>query len=220
MKLIKSEDLSINDNTKIVEKYIGSLKSKVIIAENFFNNPDFVREYALEASYVDEKAEENLGSPETDNTHWYTHRTALNGAHYKQFFSWAKQELYEDGNWQNDVFPPQFSFQMYDRIGECVPHVDSSNYAGLVPLNTEEELKESFSGTGFYKYNKNDSEMFSSQSYRHWEISNSRYQDFTRYHTEYHRYNTLIMYEAKLLHNAEAKWKSDTKRLTFNFFTW
>ena len=85
---------------------------------------------------------------------WYTHRTALNGAHYKQFFSWAKQELYEDGNWQNDVFPPQFSFQMYDRIGECVPHVDSSNYAGLVPLNTEEELKESFSGTGFYKYNK------------------------------------------------------------------
>ena len=222
MKLIKSEDFSINPQTIIRERYIGNSKSKILIAENFFNNPEFIREYALNAYYVDEKTEYKLGNV-NDKTHWYTHRFAMNELHYREFLSWAKKTVFEDRNCQHENYPFQFSFQYYEKIGKCIPHVDNTNYAGLVPLNIGSELSGTSSGTGFYRYKKTGDEMVTCGSYRHYSISSSQLTDFEKYHIEYHKFNTFIMYEGRLLHNGEAdysKWTSENKRLTFNFFSW
>ena len=222
MKLMKIEDFSINSDIIIRERFIGKSKSKILIAENFFNNPNFIREYALSAVYVDEKSNSNLGNL-NDETHWYTHRFSMNEHHYREFLSWAKKNVFQDRNWQNEIYPFQFSFQYYEKVGKCIPHVDNTNYAGLVPLNTGDELSGTSSGTGFYRYKKTGDEMVTCGSYRHYEMSSSQITDFERYHLEYHKYNTFIMYESRLLHNGEAnysKWNSEIKRLTFNFFSW
>lgn len=222
MNIIKSEDLSINELVTIKEKRIGNNNSKLIIAENFFNNPHFVREYALECSYIDEKVDYNLGT-KGDETHWYTHRIGMNEIHYREFFDWARKTLFEDNAIHYTVFPYQFSFHYFDKMGTNTPHVDNTRYAGLVSLNTNEELSGKSSGTGFYRYKKTKQETITSQTYNNWSISKEGPNAYEKYYMHYHKFNTLILYEGNLLHNGEANydvWNEDVKRLTFNCFTW
>jgi len=170
VNIIKSEDLSINDMVEIKEKRIGNNNSKLIIAENFFNNPYFVREYALECSYIDEKEDFELGI-DGDETHWYTHQIGMNESYYRKFFDWTKKTLFDDTEFQYCIFPYEFSFHYYDRMGINTPHVDHSRYAGLVALNTNEELSGKSSGTGFYRYKKTKQETVNPQTYNNWSMS-------------------------------------------------
>lgn len=222
MKVLNQEIFSINKSIKPRFITVGNQNNRILIIDDFFQYPDSVRELALNTTYVDEKNLLKLGNV-TDTTHWYTHYLECTTHHFSDFLICAKRQFFKDNRANNDFFPFHYTFQYYTQISKCIPHVDGTSYAGLVPLNTEEELKNKSSGTGFYRSKETGEEYTVSGTYRQTAVlSDKRFDDFEEYHVEYHKFNRLIMYEGNLLHTAVANWDNDSKdkRLTFNFFSW
>lgn len=60
LKIVKSADFRINKKFKLTEKYIGNANNKIIIIEDFLKNPELIRNYGLEMSYIDEKNEKSM----------------------------------------------------------------------------------------------------------------------------------------------------------------
>jgi len=118
---------------------------------------------------------------------------------------------------------PTYAFQCYDKIPPMPPHIDDVNYAGLVPLNTDEELSD-FSGTSFFRHRGTGQEFTCTNSYRAEEcLSKFDMSLWDRYHVQHHKFNQFIFYESCMFHSAywdQNSWAVDTPRLTFNTFTW
>lgn len=213
LKIVKSADFRINKKFKLTEKYIGNANNKIIIIEDFLKNPELIRNYGLEMSYIDEKNEKKYAQDTL--THWYTHRTSLFSDQYRDFFLWIINNHFGSiDNYQNDFMS---TFQYYDRIVNSKPHVDPMLYSSVLCLNLKDELENTSSSTRFYRYKLTGEE---SVKYRT-NIFNSPLDNFEIYHLEEHQFNKLIIYEASLLHNGFAdysKWDSKIKRFTLNFF--
>ena len=143
MEVIKTVDFDkfqINDTVKISEVYVGNTGSKIVKIQNFFKYPEFIREYALNAYYIDEKNMNGLGTSDS-KTHWYTHRFSMEFDKYAPFFDKVKEEIYYDVNIQYSIHPNHYNFQYYDKMGPNVPHTDPVHYAGVLALNYDEELE-------------------------------------------------------------------------------
>ena len=115
--------------------------------------------------------------------------------------------------------PHSYTYQTYTDVTGLKPHVDASNYAGLVCLNYDEEIGESISGTGFFRVRESNQEYVPSGTYRSGRYVNFSPNQFERYHVEHHKFNTLIFYKGYLLHKLIISyWKSKVQRTTFNCF--
>lgn len=223
IKVVDIEKFLLNQHIKLNEKYIGNHHNKIVVGNNFFSDPDFIRNYALNQIYIDEYNHRDLGY-RNENTHWYTHKFPLDYKEYSEFLNWIKIEIYKDINPHYGVFSNKSNFQYYDKIGENIPHVDPFRFAGVVSLNTESELKDTLSGTKFFRIKETGEENIEHNSYKDKLITeNCTIDDFEEYHLQEHSFNTLIIYPSTLLHSPFANylnWNSKIKRLTFNIFFW
>lgn len=223
MKIVDFDKFNISEKLTVSEFYIGNTGSKIVKIKNFFKHPEFMREYALNAYYIDEKKMRNLGKHD-EKTHWFTHRFSMDFDQYDIFFDKVKVDLFFDGNIQYTPLPNHYNFQYYDKMHtENFPHNDPVHYAGVLSLNYDHELKGTGSATKFHRLKKTGEEYTLNNTYRSVRPNNSPIEDFECYHSELHEFNTFIIYEARLLHSAYcdySKWTSDVKRLTFNCFTW
>jgi hypothetical protein len=199
----------------VTEKRIGNTNTKIIIVDDFFRYPDKVRDYALSAKYSKESdLHDNPG---------YISRFIINPGQFIHHAGYLKETYFHDYRVYTIDLNPTVSFQCYDKIGPLPPHVDDVNYAGLVPLNTDEELSNA-SGTAFFRHKKTGQEFTCTDSYRAEETLNDwDMSQWDRYHIQYHKYNQLIFYESCVFHSAywnQTSWTVGTPRLTFNTFTW
>lgn len=212
-----------NQHLKLNERYIGNHHNKIIVSDNFFYDPNFIRNYALNQIYIDEHKHRKLGCDDQE-THWYTHKFPIDYKEYSDFLNWVKINMYKDLNHHYGVFANKSNFQYYDKIGKNIPHVDSFRFAGVVCLNTESELSNTSSSTKFFRIKETGEENIEPNSYKDDLMSkNSTFEDFEEYYCERHSFNKLIIYPSNLLHSAYAdysEWSSDIKRLTFNLFFW
>jgi hypothetical protein len=223
IKVVPSDVFSHNEKLKVDIKYIGNSLNKILVIKNFFSDPEFVRDYALNCTYVDEKVENNMANTGSKDTHWFTHRFSVSTYQYNNFLNEMKGQLYEDRNDTYSYYPKTFTFQYYDKLEKNIPHVDPCNYAGVLSLNLPHELYDVNSGTGFYRIKETGEEIIRSRTYKEILVSNAETSDFEMYHFEEHEFNSLILYESRLLHNPESdysNWTSEVKRLTFNLFFW
>lgn len=225
MKVIKTvnyDKFEINDNLKLSEVYIGNTGSKIVKIDNFFKHPEFIREYALNAYYIDEHNLNGLGTGDS-KTHWYTHRFSMDFDKYAHFFDKVKSEIFYDQNIHYSIHPSHYNFQYYDKMGPNVPHTDPTHYAGILSLNYEDEMEGTGSCTRFHRLKKTGEEITLNGTYRAVRPDQTPSDGFECYYKIPHNFNTLFMYEARLFHSAYcdySKWTSDIKRLTFNCFTW
>ena len=217
--MVELIDPSIFENnlnrSRIKEIRIGNSNSKLIIIDDFFVHPEKVREYALSAKYAKESsAHDNPG---------YISRFPFEPEQFLHTCGYLKEVHFHDYRLNTIDLTPTFAFQCYDKIGPMPPHIDDVNYAGLVPLNTDEELS-TFSGTAFFRHRGTGQEFTCTNSYRaeecltKWDMSL-----WDRYHIQHHKFNQFIFYESCMFHSAywdQNSWAVDTPRLTFNTFTW
>ena len=222
MKIESFEKFSINPTIKLSDFYIGNSGTKIVKVKNFFKNPEFMRDYALNSYYIDEKEMRNLGFSDKQ-THWYTHRFSMDFDKYFMFLDTVKSEIFHDANSQYTILPNYYNFQYYDKMGENVPHTDPSHYAGVLSLNYDHESEGTGSCTRFHRLKETGEEYTLNNTYRNVRPNNTPKDGFECYHKEPHEFNTLVLYEARLFHSAYAdysKWNSEVKRLTFNVFFW
>jgi len=225
MEVIKTVDFDkfqVNDTIKISESYIGNTGSKIVKIDNFFKDPEFIREYALNAYYINEHDVNGLGTGDS-KTHWYTHRFSMHFDNYDFFFDKVKAEIFYDKNVQYTMLPNHYNFQYYDMMGPNVPHTDPTHYAGVLSLNYKDEMEGTGSCTRFHRLKKTGEEITLNGTYRAVRPDQTPPDGFECYHEVAHEFNTLFIYEARMFHSAYcdySKWTSDIKRLTFNCFTW
>jgi hypothetical protein len=220
MKILSQDIFAINQHARPRIQLIGNCKNILVVVDNFFENPELVREHALSTTYFDEQTLCKLGAHD-ETTKWYTHHLESNTDHFTDYFLKLKYHFFKDIRYHYDSMPHSYTYQTYTDVTGLKPHVDASNYAGLVCLNYDEEIGESISGTGFFRVRESNQEYVPSGTYRSGRYVNFSPNQFERYHVEHHKFNTLIFYEGSLLHTAiRTNWKSKVQRTTFNCFIW
>tara|TARA_B100000287_G_scaffold18242_1_gene18285 strand:+ start:6647 stop:7357 length:711 start_codon:yes stop_codon:yes gene_type:complete len=234
MKVINPEMLKTHHpkNWEVEQLHIGTSKNRIIKIKNFFENPEQVRAYAQSADYV------NTVGGQFSNLPGFVSKIGHLSHQFYPNFKFLLSTYFEAD--KKVMMHPEFShftFQMYEVQEKCrmcslAPHTDDTHYAAVLPLNFDEELVESKSGTAFWR-NKEFKEEFvcTDRNYRTARLSNkvnayvnfdpSQYKskDWERYHVEQHEYNTLLVYEGKMWHSPyfdQSGWS--TNRLTFNAF--
>ena len=217
MKEINQNIFSIRPDIELDVKTIGNTSSRIVVAKNFWENPEAVAEYAKNCDYFNEREYLKMGY-RSKETEWLTNNLSCSTHHLTDFFLFLRSRVLLDKTMHNNCNEFTYTFQMYSSLGAKVPHVDATPYAAVCPLSGSEDDK---SGTAFYRLSSSGEEYVTAGNYREANIFTSkRAEHFEEYHVQYHEYNTLIFYEGNLFHNAVADWKSDDKRLTFNAFTW
>lgn len=220
MKILSQDIFTINKNARPRIETIGNSKNYLVIIDNFFNEPELVREHALNATYFDEQTLCKLGSPD-ETTKWYTHHLECNTDHFTSYFLDLKYNYFKDVRSHCDYMAHAYTYQTYVDVTGVKPHTDASNYAGLVCLNYDEEIGDSLSGTGFYRVRESGQELIQAGTYRSERVGRLSPSEFEKYHFQKHKFNTLIFYEGCLLHTAiRTNWKSEVQRTTFNCFVW
>ena len=194
---------------------IGNTNSRMVIIPNFFVYPDQVREYALNCKYFKD--------PEVPENPGFINYFSWNELQVLQLTKLLRNEFMGDYRTSHDGFAPVISLQTYNTINRYQPHIDYFHYAGICPLNLDDELSNNVSGTSFFRHKKTGEEFTALANYRHKETLDSDPSDWEVYHTQYHNYNEYIFYESALFHCAYWKkenWTTKYPRFTFNTFTW
>ena len=204
-KIADVDRLRINEQVQYKEKYIGDSKSKILLLKDFFKDPEYVKDYAL-SGYFDKPPGANPG---------FTSAVSVNANEYRAFIQYAAEKFFN----YKTTRPAVVRFQAFKSIPEQPPHVDEVDVlAGLCPLNVIEGVE---SSTNFYRHKNGHEYAINAGCYRYKNLVQTKPEDWDLYHTEYHRFNTFIMYESCLFHTGRMNnylWKSPEPRLTFNFF--
>lgn len=218
----ESEVFEINDNLSATVFTIGPKKSKIVIVDNFYKNPQLVRELALTI-------------PPTHNPR------ILGGVPGGRIDAFYNLEHFSNvfDNLIRNVFLPKDKKDLNSNLGEIfksatfcvnviqstslpnkVPHVDNREdfrFASTIYLNTPEECN---GGTSFYTFNGSQEgpglneglqNMYVTDSIGPWEMIFLAEMKFNRF----------VLYEQNILHTAYVKpgmFENDVHRLVQMFF--
>lgn len=218
----ESEVFEINDNLSATVFTIGPKKSKIVIIDNFYKNPQLVRDLALTI-------------PPTYNPR------ILGGVPGGRIDAFYNLEHFSNvfDNLIRHVFLPEDKKDLNSNLGEIfksatfcvnviqstslpnkVPHVDNREdfrFASTIFLNTQEECR---GGTSFYTFNGSQEgpdlgvglqNAYVTDSVGPWEMIFLAEMKFNRF----------VLYEQNILHTAYVKpgmFENDTHRLVQMFF--
>lgn len=155
----EEETFAVNENLNIDIRYVGPTNAKVIIVDNFYKNPELVRDLALTIPpSTDEILASNLpvgpDSGRIDSSYKLQHI----GKYIERIFKEAVPETYQHlppNYFLNIFFGAKFlcNVMTSNNLPPRVPHCDSAmslaDYAALIYLNTPEECA---GGTGLYTF--------------------------------------------------------------------
>ena len=185
--------------TNISEKIPFSIKKipNFIVIDNFYENPDKIREYALKLDY---KNPENHGAV---GYRCESGRKILDGT--KELFEKLLYSRIPDGNKEGEWnYSTNGCFQWCNAAVPIVYHCDSQQYAGIVYLTPNAPPN---TGTSFFrhkKYKLRNSEIFSKSD---WYESDLKYKEPHLDKTQWETvdsvgnvYNRLVIFNAQQIH--------------------
>jgi len=158
-KFINEEEVfAINDQLEWTVKEIGPNKSKVIICDNFYKNPEMVRELALSIPpSVNERTASNLPvGPDSGRINAFYILDHF-GKVIEEMFKQSLPEIYKLAPlnyFERSFLDATFLVNVMtgNNLPPRVPHCDAPHpylYAAVIYLNTPEECQ---GGTGFYTF--------------------------------------------------------------------
>ena len=201
------------------------------VIDNFFDNPDLIRKFALSLSY--EKDSDGYWPGERSDQ-LYNIDNELNNAIILKIFSLYYDLKYNDVQWQSS----SISFQKIKPYHKSKDHKfnkgwihkdEDYDFAGLVYLNPKPDLD---SGTSLFKIKDNVDEVTYERHYeKHRLFSGDKKLDEKSYNKNYdlhnnkfietvrfqNLYNRLVCYDSNYYHRANSYSTSDD-RLTMVFF--
>ncbi len=230
----EAETFAVNEQLDILVKEVGPSKAKVVIVDNFYKNPELVRNLALMIPpSTDEVLAANLPVGPDSGRINSSYKLGTVGKHIEEIFKIAVPEVYQ--NLPYNYFSSVFNNATFlcnvmtsNNLPPRVPHCDESmsmaDYAVSVYLNTPEECA---GGTGLYTF----------KDYR-WGNNSNRTLDFEgTVPIDYYltddagdwklieliemKFNRLIMYPQKHYHTAYIKpdmFLNGTYRINQMFF--
>ena len=217
--MIDDSIFDINPHYELSVEYIGNLKSKIVMVDNFLANPERLLEF-LETIPLQETIHE--GQPPKGFYPGYQAYMTYDFMHIQRCANYLVQQNF-------GYAPPYFniSYQCVDGNKKVYgqsshPHCDDRSIAGNIFLNSNKELEENpNTGTTFYRLKETGEECLfpNSCSYRKerygfnrpdlslkeynpiW-IDDDRYY---RYHFAEAKFNRLYIYEGNLFHSVYYK---------------
>lgn len=153
------ETFKVNENFTWEVKEVGPLKAKVIVVDNFYKNPEMVRDLALTIPpSINQRIMANLPyGPNSGRISAFYLMDQLAPA-YEKIYRESLPEIYKQ--MPPDAITTSFRDATFivnvmtsENLPPRVPHVDFPDdrvYASLIFLNTPEECA---GGTGFYTFN-------------------------------------------------------------------
>ena len=220
-----SEDLTIQ------VKEIGPKKSKLIVVDNFYKNPELVRELAIAIPpTTNERILTNLPHGPTSGRinafYILDHLAPAFDSIFRQVLPETYQKMlpgrvYE--SFRDATF--MVNVMTSENLPPRAPHVDFSHddiYAALIYLNTPEECA---GGTGFYTFNGEQTGFVN-----HMDAAKTKYPDhfivdnvggWKLIDMVEMKWNRMVMYPQAIYHNAYIKpgmFTGDTYRLNQVFF--
>ena len=178
------------------------LNDRFFVVDDFYNNPEELRDFALSQYYYDDSGFEGL-------------RTR------KQFFFEGVKEKFEDilrrkiTKWED--YSMNARFQSHKADWRSVWHCDSQQWAAAVDLNPNAPFE---SGTCFYAHKESKGRHGNDGTYK---FNEKTFVDSTPYEMVDqvgNVFNRLVIWDAQLLHAAPVYfgWDVNSSRLTQIFF--
>jgi hypothetical protein len=213
IELSSGQKIEIESLEKFYIFYTGfNLKQNksVIVIDNFYNNPDEIRNFAINnLEYTESKY--HKGKRSTDRFILKGTKEIFENILGKQIYNWNK-ETYANGIFQFCTID--------DRI---VYHVDSQNYAGIIFLSPEAPLS---TGTATYKSKITNIRKIDETNYSE-ELYNKTFSGYGNELNFYDNssyelvdkianvYNRLVLFDSKCIHAATEYYGNDIKDSRF-----
>ena len=195
---------------------IANIHPSIIAVDNFYDNPDEIRDYALNLDFQYNK-EYHKGQRTRQKTFFKGTREFLEDALKKKITSWDNQ-------------PHNGVFQFCTAEDKLVYHTDAQTYAAVVFLTPNAPVE---CGTSFFKHKANNLRRFpteedcikfnKSSDELYWDMFQGNFYDKTPWElvdTVGNVYNRMAIWDAKLVHAATQYFGSDklNSRLFHMFF--
>jgi FkbM family methyltransferase len=192
-----NEYSEISNNTKIYDNITEKIKPNLIVVDNFYTNPNKIREYALSLSY---EPPENHGAV---GYRCQSGRKIQDGT--KELFEKLLHKSIPDGNnvgeWN---YSTNGCFQWCDAKVPIVYHADTQQYAGIIYLTPDAPTN---SGTSFLRHKKykiRNNEIFSKSDWYQSDLNyNEPHLDKTQWEivdSIGNVYNRLVIFDAHYIH--------------------
>jgi hypothetical protein len=220
----ESEVFEISDNLSATVFTIGPKKSKVVIVDNFYKNPNMVRELAL--AIPPTRNSRILGympGSRIDAFYNLEHFAAVFDELIRNVFLPEEQRNLRNSNLDLIFKSATFCVNVLQSTGlpAVVPHVDNRDdfrFAATIYLNTPEECA---GGTSFYTYNGSQVGPTSIDAGKQDEYVTDSVGPWEKIFLAEMKFNRLVLYEQNILHTAYIKpgmFENDVHRLAQMFF--
>lgn len=228
----EKEVFAINPDLEASVHVIGPEEIRIVVLENFYKNPDLVRDLALTIPPT-ENSKILAGSP---GTRVFGH---YNFSNMYPIFHHIFRNVY--GDITNDITDEEIktsisttpfcvNISQSNKMPPVVPHIDDENrmlFAGALYLNTPEECS---GGTSFYMLK--GKQKVTNKEIGNWLLETNNGNFHTHYLTDSEKdwdllsvaemkYNRLVIYPGNVLHTAYVKpemFTEDKYRLVQMFF--
>mgnify|MGYP003650772831 CR=1 FL=1 len=195
---------------------VNNIHPSIIAVDNFYTNPDQVREYALGLDFQFNK-EYHKGQRTKSRTFFEGTKEFLEDALRKKITGWDNQ-------------PHNGVFQFCTSQDQLVYHTDAQTYAAVVFLTPDAPVE---CGTSFFKHKNNHlrkyptdkdcAKLNKSKDELYWDMFQGNFYDKTPWElvdTIGNVYNRMAIWDAKLVHAATQYFGSDklNSRLFHMFF--
>lgn len=244
MNLVDIEKVfEINKNYSIETEYVGKRNSKIITIDNFYKNPEEVRQFAI-SSPASKGYCLNGSSPGYRARLLVNLRDLQYHVHeiIRKEYDYTEEFREKDLHFMTNIFYKEMKVSHQN----IVPHIDSiCNFAASVFLNHDEEC---VGGTAFFRYVTTDIESFPTsiwsytkekhdiervknllklssdkeiQEYIHNSFISDEYMTETNevwelYYKILSKFNRLVLYESNLFHSLymRPEWYRDNYRIS------
>lgn len=205
----EEEVFELNDELSVNIKTIDSLNRKIVTVDNFYKNPDQVRDLALRIPpSINERIRTRLPGPRINAFYLMDHMGPVfdkiirdswpeysNAIPVNHFF-----DVFRDATFVVNVMGEEF-------LEPRPPHIDYPDprcFAAMVYLNTPEECQ---GGTGFYTFDGADTGVeYGLNKTDNGEPTNVYVNgdmgDWKMHHMAEMKYNRMVIYQADLYHSA------------------
>lgn len=210
----EKEVFAVNENLKINIKKVDN--KSVVIVDNFYKNPDLVRELILK-------------SPATS---WRKARTnfpgvrsilALDLSPLRNAVNSISEKVYQTQVFDIEYFISNIFIQNDNNLGfGAIPHVDPYYLSGIVYLNTDEEAR---GGTALFKNKKTQLKDMSQDFLKPEKVFRKEFiidsdSDWELMDIVDMKYNRFVLYNSNIFHSTYIKpeWFKDYPRINQVFF--
>lgn len=195
---IKKNKLNLSSETLLTEKrLLLNSKPHVIVIDDFYKNPNKIREYALQLTYQDPENHGAVGYRSEKG------RKILNGT--KELFEKLLDKSIPHGNSHGEWnYSTNGCFQWCNAKVPIVYHADSQEYAGIVYLTPDAPPN---CGTSFFRHKKYKIRDFTIFNKSDWYNSILNYKEPNLDKTQWeivdsigNVYNRLVIFNARYIH--------------------